>query len=197
MASATAHYVALLVVFPGQNFCTTFVEEFYNTFPDAVFGHSPSGWMDQDLSFNWLEQSFIPEIEKCRIPKPMLLLINGAKVHISLFISELCDKHNVILYTYLPNSTHLLQALDLELMGSVKTTYRQEVWKWMSNNIEKSYDKLCFMQVCQIVLDKCATVSNAIEGFKKSGVFPWNPSIIDDKKLAPSTMFEKWTETLM
>ena len=146
-ASATAHYVPLLKVFPGQNFHTTFVEEFYNIFPDAVFGHSPSGWMDQDLFLNWLEQSFIPKIEKCRVPKPVLLLINGAKVHISLFISELCDKHNIILYTYLPNSTHLLQALDLMLMGSVKTTYRQEVWKWMSNNIEKSYDKLGFMQV--------------------------------------------------
>ena len=50
------------------------------------------------------------------------------------------------------------------------------------------------MQVFQIVFDKCSTVSNTIAGFKKSGVFPWNPSIIDDKKLAPSTMFEKNTE---
>ena len=40
----------------------------------------------------------------------------------------------------------------------------------------------------------CSTVSNAIERFKKSGDFPWNPSIIDDKKLAPSTIFEKQTE---
>ena len=193
-ASATAHYVPPLMVLPGQNFCTTFVEEFYNIFPDAVFGHSTSGWVDQDLFLNWQEQSFITEIEKCHVPKPVLLLIDGAKVHISLFISELCDKHNVILYTYLPKSTHLLQALGPELMGSVKTMYRQEVWEWMSNNIEKSYDKLSFTQVFQIVFDKCSTVSNAIEGFKKSGVFPQNPSIIDDKKLVPSTMFEKNTE---
>ena len=120
MASATAHYMPPLMVFPGQNFWTTFVEEFYNTFSDAVFGHSPSGWLYQDLFFNWLEQSFTPEIEKCHIPKCVLLLIDGAKVHISLFISKLCDEHNIILHTYLPNSAHLLQALDLELMGSVK-----------------------------------------------------------------------------
>ena len=89
---------------------------------------------------------------------------------------------------------HLLQALDLELMGLVKTMYQQEVQKWMSNNMEKSYDKLGFIQVFQIVFDKCSTVSNTIEGFKKSRVFPWNPSIIDDKKLVPSTVFEKNTE---
>ena len=98
--------------------------------------------MDQDLFYNWLEQSFIPEIEKHHILKPVLLLIDGAKVHISLFISELCNEHNIMLYTYLPSLMHLLQALDLELMRLVKTTYWQEVWKWMSNNIEKSYSKL-------------------------------------------------------
>ena len=146
------------MVFPGQNFHMTFVKEFYNIFPDAVFGHSLSGWMDQDLFLNWLEQSFIPEIEKRHFPKPVLLLIDGAKVHISLFISELCDEHNIILDTYLPNSMHLPQALDLELMGSVKTTYQQVVQKWMLNNIEKSYDKLGFMQVFLIVFDKCSTV---------------------------------------
>ena len=107
--------------FQGKIFEQHLSRSFYKIFPDAVFGHSPSRWMDQDLFYNWLEQSFIPEIKRCLVPKPVLLLIDGA-----LFISELCDENN-ILYTYFPNSKHLLQALNLELMGSVKTTYRQEV----------------------------------------------------------------------
>ena len=150
--------------------------------------------MDQDLFYNWLEQSFIPKIEQRHVPKLVLLLIDGVKVHISLFISELCDEDNIILYTYLPNTTHLLQALDLELIGSVKMMYRQEVQKWLSNKIEKSYDKLAFMEVFRIVFDKCTTVANAIKGFKKSGVFPWNQVIINDKKLAPSTMLENQSQ---
>ena len=39
------------------------------------------------------------------------------------------------------------------------------------------------MEVFRIVFDKCTTVVNAIEGFKKSIVFPWNPAIINDKNL--------------
>ena len=81
----------------------------------------------------------------------------------------------------MPNSTHLLQALDLELMGSVKMTYRQEVQKWLFNNIERSYGKLAFMEVFRIVFDKCTTVANAVKGFKKSSVFPWDPMIINKK----------------
>ena len=150
--------------------------------------------MDQDLFHNWLEQSFIPEIECHQVPKPVLLLIDRAKVHTSLFILELCDENNIILYTYYPSSTHLLQVLDLELMGSVKMMYRQEVHKWLSNNIERSYDKLAFMEVFRIVFDKCTTVANAVKGFKKSGVFPWNPVIINDKKLTISTMFKNQSQ---
>ena len=118
---------------------------------------------DQDLFFTWLEQSFIPEIKRCHVPKPVMLL--------------LCDENNIILNTHHPNSTHLLQALDLELMGLAKMTYRQEVLKWLSNNIKKSYDKLAFMEVFRIVFDKCTTIANAVKQFKKSGIFPWNPEI--------------------
>ena len=110
------------------------------------------GWMDQDLFYSWLEQSFIPEIERHHVPKPVLLLIDGVNVHVSLFISKLCDDNNIILCTYLPNSMHLLQVLDLELMGLVKMTYRHEVWKWLSNSTERSHDKLAFMEVFRIVL---------------------------------------------
>ena len=52
------------------------------------------------------------------------------------------------------------------------------------------------MEVFGIVFDKCTTVSNAIEGFKESGVFPWDPMIINNKKLAPLTMFENQRQLL-
>ena len=59
-ASAITHCMPPLMVFPGQNFRTTFVEEFYNIFPDAVFGHSPSGWVDQALFLTgWNKVSYL------------------------------------------------------------------------------------------------------------------------------------------
>ena len=50
------------------------------------------------------------------------------------------------------------------------------------------------MEVFRIVFDKCTTMANAIEGFKKSVVFPWDPMTINDKKLAPLTMFENQSQ---
>ena len=40
------------------------------------------------------------------------------------------------------------------------------------------------------------TVASTVEGFKKSGVFQWDPTAIINKKLAPLTMFEKQGELL-
>ena len=50
------------------------------------------------------------------------------------------------------------------------------------------------MEVFRIVFDKCMTVANAIKGFKKSSIFPWDPTIINDKKLALSATFENQSE---
>ena len=73
-ASAAAFYVKPLVVYPGTNFHKTFMETFYCELPNAVFGHSTSRWMDQELFQNWLENGFIPEVKQacCTIVLPVL-----------------------------------------------------------------------------------------------------------------------------
>ena len=109
-SNAVALYIPLLVVYPGCNFFQTFIENFYSHFLTAIFGHSTNGWMDADLFEKWLEELFVPKIDKAHIPKPVLLVIDGAKYHISLPISKLCND-NIILYMLLLNATHLIQPL--------------------------------------------------------------------------------------
>ena len=117
------------------------------------------------------QRVFIPEEEKAHIPKSILLVIDGAKCHISLPISELCDK-NIILYTLLPNMTHLIQPLDLSLMGGIKMNYRECVRKWLQNNPGSVYDKNTFIKVFAKVHKKAVTVNNAVSGFQH-----WNLSV--------------------
>ena len=138
----------------------------------AIFSHSTNGWMDTDLFEKQFEESFIPEIEKACVPKPVLLVIDGTKCHISLPILELCNYNNIILYTLLPNVTHLIQPLDLLLMASIKTNYQEYIHKWLQNNPGGIYDKNAFIEVF-------------------AGIFPWDPTKVDHKKLAPAELFKK------
>ena len=107
-ASAAAFYVKPVVVYPSTNFRKTFMETFYCELPNTVFAHSTSRWIYQELFQNWLENGFIPEVKQAGILRPILLLIDGAKCHILLFISKICDQENIILYTLLPNMMHLI-----------------------------------------------------------------------------------------
>ena len=191
MSNAVALYIPPLVVYPGCNFRQTFIKNFYSHFPTAIFWHSTNRWMDVDLFKKWLEESFKPKIDRACIQKPILLVINGAKCHISLPISELCDENNIILYMLLPNATHLIQPLDLSLMGSIKTDFQECVCKWLQSNPGGIYDKNAFIEVFAEVHNKAATVENAVSGFCHAGIFPWDPTKVDDKKLTPAELFKK------
>ena len=171
-SNAVTLYIPLLVVYPGYNFCQKFIKKFYSHFPMAIFGHSTNRWMGTDLFEKWLEESFILEIDRACIQKPILLVIDGAKCHISLSILELCNENNIILYTLLPNMTHLIQPLDLSLMGSIKTNYWECICKWLQNNPGGIYDKNAFIEVFAEVHNKDATVENTVSGFCHTGIFP-------------------------
>ena len=120
----------------------------------------------------------------------VLLVIDGAKCRISLSISELCDD-NIILYTLLPNATHLIQPLNSLLMGSIKTNYRECICKWLQNSPGGIYDKNALIEVFAKVHNKAATVENAVSSFRHAGIFPWDPTKVDDKKLTPAELFKK------
>ena len=133
----------------------------------------------------WLRNLFEPTISRLGLRRPVLLVIDGAKVHLSIYASEFCDKHNIILYTLYPNSTHLLQPLDLSLMGSVKVHYKNAVREWIQAHPFEAYDKFSFPKTFKVTWNKAATVKNAAKGFKVAGLYPFNPASLDQQKLYP------------
>ena len=83
--------------------------------------------MDGTLFCSLLEFGFSEGITKHNVRKPVLLLIDGTRCHISIETSEFCAANNIIMYILYPNATHLIQALNLVLMRIAKTTYKEEV----------------------------------------------------------------------
>ena len=146
-ASAVGHYTKPLVVYPGVQPRTELRETFHDTFPEGLFGNSESGWMDSKLFVEWLENGFNECIIRRKVTKPVVLLIDGARAHLSVEASEFCATNGIILYTLYPNATHLIQPLDLTLMSSVKTAYKEEMRQWYMRNIGDNFDKYRFVEV--------------------------------------------------
>ena len=146
-ASASGHYTKPLIVYPGVQPRNELRNHFHKTFEEGLFGNSESGWMDTKLFTDWLKNGFNKCLKKQHVRRPILLLIDGAKVHLSIEASEFCAKNKIILYTLYPNTTHLIQPLDLVLMGLIKKIYKEEMCKWVTENIGKVFDKYCFVEV--------------------------------------------------
>ena len=53
------------------------------------------------------------------------------------------------------------------------------------------YDKNAFTKVFAKVHKKAATVENAVSSFSHSGTYLWDPTKVDNKKLAPAELFKK------
>ena len=57
---------------------------------------------------SWLEFGFNESINECKVNKPVILLKDGARCHISIEISEYCDQNEIIFYVLYPNATHVI-----------------------------------------------------------------------------------------
>ena len=145
--TASGHYVPPLVVYPGVQPRVELREKFHTAFPQALFGNSKSGWMDTHLFQEYLENGFNKALADRHVQRPVLLLIDGARCHLSIKASKYCDQNGIYLYTLYPNATHLLQPLDLSLMGSLKMNYRSEMKKWYTKYIGAIFNKYEFIEV--------------------------------------------------
>ena len=58
------------------------------------------------------------------------------------------------------------------------------------------YNKEAFIGVFAKLWKKCSNVKNAVNGFHKAGIFPWNPSAVEGKKLASASLYQNIKENL-
>ena len=146
--------------------------------------------MDSRLFCEYLENGFDVALAENQVHQPVLLLIDGARCHLSIEASEFCDANGIYLYTLYPNATHIIQPLDLVLMGSLKKNYCEEMKKWLINHIGQVFDKYEFIEVFTSTYKLSATLENAKKGFEVAGLHPWNPSQANTKKLAPASLYK-------
>ena len=81
--------------------------------------------------------------------------------------------------------THLIQPLNLSF------NYGECVCKWLQNNPGDVCDKNAFIEVFAKVHKKAANIENAVSSFSHAGIFLWDPTKVDDKKLTPAELFKK------
>lgn len=117
----------------------------------------------------------------------ILLLVDGHKSHMSLPLSQSCEENQIFLYALPPNTTHMLQPADVSVFLPLKQQWKNTVTKWPENS-NRTVTKVNFCQVFHEALEASDMTTAIKNGFRRCGLFPFNPNNVDYSKCVKNTL---------
>ena len=80
--------------------------------------------MEKENFMSWMKKMFIPRVKPYLASGPVILFFDGHHSHLSVELIATCKANNIWLYCLPPNTTHVLQPLDVGVFGPTKATWK-------------------------------------------------------------------------
>ena len=122
---------------------------------------------------------------------PVLPEQDGHSSHISIELIEMARENGVCLLCLLPHTSHILQPLDVGAFKSFKSRFNKACSKNMKQNPGRVITADILASMVGQAFPNAFTPVNILSGFKKTGIYPFNPSAVDDRQLAPLNAVSK------
>ena len=148
----------------------------------TLFVAQKSGWIDKDLYLKWFRDLFLKSIHSER---PVLLIVDGHKAHVTKDVIELAVRNNVLVFCLPAHASHLLQPLDLSLFGPLKKGWIKAcaAFHHLTSVVVNQRN---FAKIFNVAWHTSTTPDVIRSGFETSGIYPFDPKKFDYGKLAPS-----------
>lgn len=169
-------FIIFKTAFPGGNYTIGG--------PDGtIYGKQKSGFMDGELFVQWLTKLFIPHARPTE-ERSILLLVDGHSSHCTPEVVKIARENNVILLALPPHTTHLCQPLDVAVYKALKVQIGKHVKMGQALRGDLWISKTQVPKMLKEPYEAAMTMQNIKAGFKKCGVFPFNPNAIDRSQLS-------------
>lgn len=180
--NAIGNAIPPMILFKGKRMKPEFTD---NLPAGSLVKMTAKGYMTHETFID-----FIEHLAKHKTSGKCLLVFDGAACHLDYSIVEEAEKHDITLYCLPSNTTHELQPLDKSVYRSFEHHWDQELLKFISKNPERKLNKSSFNMILSEVWPKCMTHDNIVNGFKATGLYPFDPEIIPEEAFAPSALTE-------
>lgn len=183
--SAVGHYVPPMIIFPRVRLRQEFLDK---APPGSIGAATPSGWINENKFEDWFDHFLNIVQPKSRL-SPTLLIVDGHASHTkNLSVILKARKNNVILLCLPSHCTHKLQPLDVAVFKSVNTFYDQEISHWLLQHPGRVVGERDIPELFSTAYSKGATLQNAISGFRKTGINPFNPHTFTEEDFIASEL---------
>ena len=158
-------------------------------YPNTVFHVSDNGWITKHLFFEWFKL-FTQMIPPSR---PVLLVLDGHGSHITIDVIEHARANEIHMLCLPSHTSHILQPLDVGVFKSFKSFFSKVFRQHMAKNPGCVITEDILASVVGDAFVQSHTPLNILGGFKKAGIYPFNPGEVSDRQLAPSKALKKHT----
>ena len=140
---------------------------------DWVIAVSDNGWTTDELGFAWLKH--FDSCTKTRTTSAYrLLIIDGHGSHATPEFDQYCTENKIITQCMPPDTSHLLQPLDVGCFSPLKHVYGDQVQKLARQSVFH-VDKDDFLEIYPRIRETVFTEKNVQAGFRATGLVPFCP----------------------
>ncbi|CAH2094366.1 unnamed protein product [Euphydryas editha] len=184
--SAAGNYMPPMLIFPRKRMQP---ELMVNSQAGAWGTCSDSGWITSELFLQWFKRFVI--FSGASKDRPVLLLLDGHSTHTqNIDLINEARAHGVIILCFPPHTTHRLQVADIAFMRPLSIYYELAVTAWLRSNPGLVVTIRQVAEVFGNAFVQAATMSTAVNGFRKCGIWPYNPNVFSETDFAPSLTTE-------
>lgn len=181
--NAVGFYLPPLLIFPRVRRCPALEQGLP---PESIVEYHSSGWMQSHIFSDVWFNHFL-KYSKPTEADPVLLIFDGHATHTkNLTLVEKARANHVHIIVIPPHTSHRLQPLDVAFMFPLNTYYEQETKKWLINNPGKAITIYQVGELFGNAFQRAATAQNAINGFKATGIYPYNPNVFPEELFKPA-----------
>lgn len=150
---------------------------------DWAIEKSANGCMTAGDFYHYIKKVFDPWLIKENVKKPVVLFLDGDKLHMTAPLLKFCATNGIKLVELCPNATHILQPENVSLFQNLQRSWSTKVAEWRDKNDNQRIRKEDFAPLLKEAMSQLDWEKIMRNGFRKTGLHPLNPDAIDYQHL--------------
>ncbi|XP_076287355.1 uncharacterized protein LOC143212418 [Lasioglossum baleicum] len=175
-ANATGQLASPFMLFSGQKLAPQ-VEQLLPVGFSA--GVSDNGWMTAKNFYEYVVNILYPWLLNNNIVFPIILYINGHSSHITLSLSNFCQKNRIELVALKANTTHIVKPLDVEFFHAFKSSWQKNCMEFCRSNNLINLKQYQVASVLQSTFESIEVREIIQNGFRTCGLYPIDENIVN------------------